>query len=168
MESILGLLDKVEDTLDESNVVPFTSKVLVDKDELHSLIAEVRIKLPTEVKQSRWVVEERNKILLDAKKEAENILEDAKRKMELLVGENEVTKNAMVQAEAIVGDANETAREMRIGAMEYADDVLFQIEKSVKNAMEHIHQQFVGIEDYLTETASTIHNNREELRGRKN
>ena len=34
-------------------------------------------KLPNEIKQSKWVIEERNKILVDAQKEADEMLKEA-------------------------------------------------------------------------------------------
>ncbi|MCT4612922.1 MAG: ATPase [Clostridia bacterium] len=165
---ILELLEKLEGSLEKGNAVLFTDKVLVNKEELYETLTDIRLKLPTEIKQAKWVVEERNKILLDAKKEADTIIADAERELARLVADNEITKKAMDEAERIIEDANQTAREMRLGSIEYADNVLYEMEKSVKSAMEQVHHQFVNMEDHLTETAATIHTNREELRGKKN
>lgn len=68
MDSILQLLEAIEDMLDSSSAVPFTGKVMIDKDELYEIITDIRLKLPNEIKQSKWVIEERNKILIDAQK----------------------------------------------------------------------------------------------------
>ena len=67
MDSILQLLEAIEDMLDSSSAVPFTGKVMIDKDELYEIITDIRLKLPNEIKQS-MVIEERNKILIDAQK----------------------------------------------------------------------------------------------------
>lgn len=167
MESILESLNRLEDMLDSSNSLLFTGKVLADKEEIFSILAEVRSNLPSEIKQSKWVVEERNKILQDAQKEADRIVNDAKRELSTLVSEHEITKKAIEEADRIIDEANETAKQMRVGAVEYADDVLYNMERSVKETMEEIHTQFASVEDHLTETATVIHNNREELkRGR--
>ncbi len=55
----------------------FSNKVQVDKDEIFEIIDEIKMKLPNEIKQSKWVIEERNKILVDAQKEADEMLKEA-------------------------------------------------------------------------------------------
>ena len=65
METVLDLLNELEETLDNSRAVPFSNRVSVDKEELYEIITEIRMKLPNELKQSKWVIEERNKILHD-------------------------------------------------------------------------------------------------------
>ena len=62
MDSVLQLLDELEDVMDSSKAVPFSSKVTVNKEEIYDIISEIRMKLPNELKQSKWVIEERNKI----------------------------------------------------------------------------------------------------------
>ena len=71
MDSVLQLLDELEDVMDSSKAVPFSNKVSVDKEEIYDIISEIRMKLPNELKQSKWVIEERNKILIDAQREAD-------------------------------------------------------------------------------------------------
>ena len=73
MDSVLQLLDELEDVMDSSKAVPFSSKVTVNKEEIYDIISEIRMKLPNELKQSKWVIEERNKILIDAQREADEI-----------------------------------------------------------------------------------------------
>lgn len=65
------------------------------------------MKLPNELKQSKWVIEERNKILIDAQREADEIVKNAEDRMVRLVDENEVTKKAYEQAAAIIDSAKE-------------------------------------------------------------
>ena len=48
---------------------------------IHSKIEEIRLKLPDELKQAKWVKEERQRIIADAAKEADNIIKDAEAKI---------------------------------------------------------------------------------------
>lgn len=41
--------------------MPFSSKCIVDKEEVLDIIKEIRLKLPDELKQAKWVKEERQK-----------------------------------------------------------------------------------------------------------
>ena len=98
MDSVLQLLDELEDVLDSSKAVPFSNKVSVDKEEIYDIISEIRLKLPNELKQSKWVIEERNKILIDAQREADEIVKNAEDRMVRMIDDNEVTKKAYEQA----------------------------------------------------------------------
>jgi vacuolar-type H+-ATPase subunit H len=167
MDTVLQLLDALEDILDQSNSVPFTSKIMINKEEFYEIITEIRLKLPNEIKQSKWVIEERNKILIDAQKEADNLMKDAENRLNKLVDGNEITKKAYEQAEEIIESAKQTSKEMRLGAMEYADEILSHVEKGIKTTMDSIHDQCTSTEDYLTQTINVIYQNRQELRGNK-
>ena len=59
---IFTLLDTLEDLLENGRGLPFSAKVIVDKEEMLDLIKEIRIKLPDELKQAKWVKEERERI----------------------------------------------------------------------------------------------------------
>ena len=65
---IFTLLETLEDILEKSKKVPFTNKAVVDKDEIVEIIQEIRLKLPDELKQAKWIKEERQRILLEAQK----------------------------------------------------------------------------------------------------
>ena len=73
-DTVLKLLEELEQVVDEGRSSPFSNKVQVDKDEIFEIIDEIKMKLPNEIKQSKWVIEERNKILVDAQKEAVSLL----------------------------------------------------------------------------------------------
>ena len=65
---IFTLLETLEDILEKSRTVPFSNKGIVDKEEILELIKEIRLKLPDELKQAKWVKEERARILDEAQK----------------------------------------------------------------------------------------------------
>ena len=167
MENVLELLDALEDVLDDCSTMPFTHKVMIDKEEFIELITDIRLKLPNEMKQSKWVMEERTQILLGAQKEAESHLKEAETKLNQLINDHEVTKKAYEQAEEITETAKQHAREMRLGAIEYADEVLSNVESSLSGLMQQINQQFSAFEQYIQENIDMIHQNRQELRGNK-
>ncbi|NLL70148.1 MAG: ATPase [Epulopiscium sp.] len=167
MDNVLELLDALEDILDDSSTMPFTNKVMIDKEEFIEIITDIRLKLPNELKQSKWVMEERTQILINAQKEAENHLQEAETKLNQLINEHEITKKAYEQAEEITETAKQHAREMRLGAMEYADEILANVEEALVGLMEQVNQQFSAFEQYIQQNINIIHQNRQELRGNK-
>ena len=67
---VLTLLETIEEMLEKSSSIPLTKKAVIDRDEIISVVKEIKLKLPDELKQAKWVKEERQKILVDAQKEA--------------------------------------------------------------------------------------------------
>ena len=164
MESVLQLLDELEEILDNSRAVPFSNKVSVDKEEIYDIISEIRMKLPNELKQSKWVVEGRNKILIDAQKEADEIVKNAEDKVLRLVEDNEVTKKAYDQAAAIIDSAKKTAKEMRLGAIEYSEGMLSEAESKLKELKDVVYSESIKTDEYFAQTLDILSENIQELR----
>ncbi len=143
---IMALLETIEDILERSFTIPVFGKTVVEKDDILDIIKEVRLKLPDEIKQAKWVKEERHRILHEAQKEASTYIKDVETKLVSMVDEHEITKRAMQKAEEIIESAQQTAKDVHQGSKEYADEVLAKLE------------------DILKDTIETIRNNREELR----
>lgn len=89
---IFTLLESLEEILESGSKVPFSSKVMVDIDELRDILEDIRLKLPDELKQAKWVKEERQRIIEDAQKEADNIIQNAESKIVTMIDENAITK----------------------------------------------------------------------------
>lgn len=143
---IFTLLENLEELLESGTKVPFSSKVMVDVEELREVLEDIRLKLPDELKQAKWVKEERQRIIEDAEKEAENLLKEADNKIISLVDEHIITKQALAQKEEIIENANKVSREISLGTRDYADAILEKVE------------------DVLRETLDVVHNNRKELK----
>ena len=94
---IFTLLETLEDILERSKSVPFTEKAIVDKEEVLEIIKDIRLKLPDELKQAKWIKEERNRILVEAQKEAEGIVKEAENRIISMIDEHEITRKAYEQ-----------------------------------------------------------------------
>ena len=135
---ILAILESLEDLVEKGLSVPFSGKCIVDRDEILEIVKEIRLKLPDDLKQAKWVKEERQRILLEAQKEANNIIKDAENKIMSLVDEHEITKKAYEQANEIIANAQKNAREIRLGTREYADSILNKVEEILKDTLDVI------------------------------
>jgi F0F1-type ATP synthase membrane subunit b/b' len=143
---VLSLLEELEEIVDRGTKIPMTGKVLVDDNVIFDLIDRMRSSLPEEIRNAKWVLTERQKIIDEAHTEAERLLERGKTYVEKMAEENEVVKQAQAYAEDIARQAQVYAKEVKFGAMQYADEMLQQVEKSV------------------AETLQGLRGNREELR----
>ena len=133
---IFTLLENLEDILGGGAKVPFSSKVLVDADELREILEEIRLKLPDELKQAKWVKEERQRIIQDAQKEADNIIKNAESKIVTMIDDNVITKKALAQKEEIIENANKVSKEICTGTHEYANAILEKVEEVLKETLE--------------------------------
>ena len=127
---IFTLLETLEDIMEKSRNVPFSTKCVVDREEILEIIKEIRLKLPDEIKQAKWIKEERQRIL-DIIKEAEN-------RIISMIDEHEITKKAYEKKVEIIETANEMSREIKSGTEEYADGVLAGIEVALEDALKII------------------------------
>lgn len=143
---IFTLLETIEEMLENSKSVPFSTKGIVDKEEMLEIIKEIRLKLPEELKQAKWVKEERQRILVEAQKEADDIVKEAENRIISMIDEHEITRKAYEQKAEIIETANEMSREISKGTKDYADNILGNIETALVQALE------------------TIQNNRKELK----
>ena len=135
---IFTLLENIEDILEKSKGVPFSNKVLVDKEEILEIISELRLKLPEELKQAKWIKEERQRILVEAQKEADDIVKEAENRIISMIDEHEITKTAYEKKAEIIETANEMSREISKGTKDYADNVLNGIEVALQEALKII------------------------------
>jgi cell division septum initiation protein DivIVA len=137
---VLVLIDKLDDLVHNAKPVPLTDQVRVDKEEIYDILDQMRATIPEEIKQARWIVKERQEMLAEAKREAERILRERGKwggerlrrgpppPQDRLVSEEEVTKQAERGAEDIIEDARAREREIRLGAEDYADEILNTLE----------------------------------------
>ena len=109
---IYTFLDNLEELLESGAKVPFSSKVMVDAEELREIIEEMRLKIPDELKQAKWVKEERHRIIADAESEAQKRLNDTQNQIVNLIDEHVITKQAQEQKEQIHENANKVAKEI--------------------------------------------------------
>lgn len=125
---ILALIDRIEEIVDNGRTLPLTSARLVDTDKIYDLIDEIRSQFPDELKQARWIVKERQEMLEEAEKEANRILEEARERAQAIASEQEIVKLAEQQAAEILDNARAREREIRLGAEDYADEMLANLE----------------------------------------
>src|SRR5258706_13934594 len=135
---VLVLIDKLDDLIHNARPVPLTDQVRVDREEIYDLLDQMRATIPEEIKQARWIVKERQEMLAEAKREAERIVKEAREQQARLVANEEITRQAERAAEEIVEEAREREREIRLGAEDYADDILSTLEANLQNFLQAV------------------------------
>lgn len=141
----LEIIDQIEELLDGCRRIPFSANIVVNGDEIYDLIEELRNVMPEELKQSRWIVKERENMIEEAQKQAGKIIMDAEGRAEMLIGETEIVKSATRKSEEIMSSIEVRARTIRLEAEDYADEKLANLEAvlhKLLNSIEKGREQF--------------------------
>lgn len=123
LESILNELDEV---LESATTLPLTTKCMVDADRIRDLIDDIRLNIPSEIKQARAVVADRNEILSMAKQEAEELIRKAEERAKALVDNDTIVRQANAKGMALLSEASQKASEMVNQATARSNEMLSQ------------------------------------------
>jgi cell division septum initiation protein DivIVA len=137
---LLSALNELEELIENSGKVPLTRKVMVNEDSILDLLDRIRTTIPEEIRQAKWIIQEREKVMSDSQKEAMRIMENAQKQVEKQAEDSEVARKAKVVAEEIIAKAEQTAQEMREGARIYADEILGALQDRLNKINQQIEQ----------------------------
>lgn len=135
---LFNVLNEMEELVEGCPRVPLTRRVLVDEDKLLDLVDRIRTSLPEEVRQAKWVIQEREKVINDSRKEADRLLDDAQRETLRKADESEITKQARNMAEDIVRRAEDMSAQIKEGARDYADEIMGHLEKNLARMLTEV------------------------------
>ncbi|HPU35597.1 MAG TPA: ATPase [Bacillota bacterium] len=137
---LLSALNELEELIENSGRVPLTRKVMVNEDSILDLLDRIRTTIPEEIRQAKWIIQEREKVMSESQKEARRIVENAQKQVEKQAEDSEVVRKAKAVAEEIIARAERTAQEMREGAREYADEILSALQDKLNKINQQIEQ----------------------------
>ncbi len=129
------ILDRMEFLIHNSKGVPFTRHKAIDEAALLALIDELHQSLPGDIKEARWTVEERERLLQEAQREASRINTSAAQRADQMVQEHALVRQAQARAEALVREAEQHAAQIRKAADEYVAEVMEKLEGQLMRAV---------------------------------
>ncbi|MCA9993964.1 MAG: hypothetical protein KDE29_23450 [Anaerolineales bacterium] len=132
---IQHLVDRLEQVLSESRRLPLTALLMVDEDQIFNIVDQLRVAIPEEVKRANRIEAEKERILAQAKEEAERIRQLAKQEAGELVRRDSVTSAAEQRAENILERARHDAEVLRHDADSYVVEVLSKLEEDLGHSL---------------------------------
>lgn len=125
---ILHLVDRLEELFNESRPIWLTHSVIVDEDRMLDLIDQMRVAIPEEIKKAQQIITQRDRVLAQAKEEANRTVALAREKAEKRLEDNEIIQSAKVRADQIVEQAHQEAAVTQHEADKYILDTLTNLE----------------------------------------
>lgn len=122
------ILRRVIDIIDSSPGMPMSASVRVNKEEVLELLEEAVSRLPDELRSARWLLKEREEFRARSRREADELIAEAKARVAHMVQRQEVVKAAEQRAAQIIEDAEAAARRMRRETEDYCDQKLASFE----------------------------------------
>lgn len=154
------LLEDLEDVLDDATSMPMTKKSLVDVDKIKTIIEDIRLNTPQETKQAKAIVDSRNNILDEAKKEAAEIIAEAQAQARELVARDQITQTAQAEAAEIMARAKEEGdayvRDAQNQASEILGNATTQANDMVTNAQNKSREMLTAVNNYADDTLLSI------------
>ena len=142
------VIEEIEDYLDSCKSAPLSqTKIIVNRDDIDSLIEELKTKTPAEIRKYQKIISNQDAILQDARKKADAIIEEAHLQTNKLVSEhvimneaynraNEVVEVATKQATEMLDKATIESNDIRTSAIEYTDNLLKNVQDIIVASMD--------------------------------
>jgi len=143
--SVEDLVEELIEIITSAKSMPVSSSAIVTRDEVLDLLEAIREELPEELRRARRMLRDHEELLAAARREAADIVGDARVQAERMVQRTEIVRQAEHRAVRIVEDAEAAARQMRHETEDYVD------------------QKLAGFEIVLDRTMKTVRTGRERL-----
>ena len=168
-------IDQIEDFIDSCKYQTFSkTNIIVDKEELDGLLEELRARTPEEIRHYQRIINNKEAILEDARRKAEEMINEATVHTNELVNEHEIMQQAYARANEIVRQATQQGQDIldkavseantyRSSAAQYMDDLLAQLENTTVGSLNNLTSIFSNFHSEMSGYIDTIRDNRAEL-----
>ena len=112
--NIVELLEYLQDLIENSPKVPISGKTMVDRKEVLDVIDQIINYLPDQFKKAQWVMNERERILSEAKKEYDSVKKETMEMMRQNVENHDVVKEAKIRAQEIVCSCSKRCKSYKV------------------------------------------------------
>lgn len=173
--SVIQLLEYLEEIIETGGKVLMTGKVMVDKKEALNTIEQIINSLPEEFKKAQWILSEKERILGEAVKDAEIMKKENVDMLKKQIENHSITKEAQARADQIIASAQKDAKDMRLGARDYADEILNELDSAINAkynemlmSLKNDYQTFMNsLQNNINSTSGTVRENIKELKNMK-
>lgn len=138
-QHIEDIITTLYDMIQDAKSVPLASdKCILERDKALDLLDEIIAQLPAELKQSRTIVESRNELIGQARRESEIIVRQAQERAAEMVTQEAIYQEAKRQCQEMVLQTQSRMAELRRVSNAYMDDALMRTEEAMAQALAEV------------------------------
>ena len=136
IEDIIGAL---YDLVQDARSMPLAAdKCILERDRVLDMLDEIIAQLPSELKQSRTIVESRNELISQARREAELIMRQAQEQAKQMITKEAIYAESKRRAEELVAQTQERVNALKKAGNDYMDDSLRKTEEVIAEALANV------------------------------
>lgn len=133
---IEDIITALYDLIQDARGLPLgADKCIVERDKVLDMLDEISAQLPAELKQSRTIVDSRNELIGQAKREAEAIVRKAQEEADRLVSQQAIYEEAKRKCTEMVAQTKEQIANLRKVSNDYMDDALRRTEEAIAQSL---------------------------------
>ena len=117
--------------IDAARPMPLSTSVMINRDEVMTLLESALAAVPDETRQARWLLRERDEVLARARVDANLVIDEARSRVAQMVQRTEVVRSAERRARQLLDDAQIQSRRRRHEVDEYCERKLAQFASAV-------------------------------------
>ena len=139
-EDIIGAL---YDMVQDARSMPLSADKCIlerDRDRVLDMLDEIIAQLPGELKQARTIVESRNELVSQARREADSVIREAQEKANQLLTKEAIYEEAKKRSEELVSQTQNRINQLRKAANEYMDESLRQTEEVIASTLNEVRE----------------------------
>ncbi len=138
-QNIEQIISALYDMVQDARGLPLgADKCILERDKVLDMLDEIIAQLPVELKQARTIVDSRNELIGQARREAESMIRQAQEKATELDAEENIYKEAKRQCQEMVLQTQARMADLRKASNDYMDDALRRTEESVAMSLEDV------------------------------
>ena len=138
---IEDLITSLYDMVQDARALPLAAdKCILERDKALDLLDEIIAQRPAELKQSRTIVESRNELIGQARREAENIIHRAREEAEMLVSQQAIYQEAKRQCTELVEETKSQIDQLQQASNEYMEDALRRTEEAIMQSLGEVQE----------------------------
>ena len=136
IEDIIGALYTM---VEDARALPLgADKCILERDKVLDMLDEILALMPAELKQSRAIVESRNELIGQARREAEGIVRQAQQKASELVSEQAIYLEAKRQCKEMYEQTQNRINELKKVSNAYMDDALRRTQEAIAQSLAEV------------------------------
>ncbi len=138
-QTIEDIISALYDMVQDARALPLgADKCILERDKVLDMLDEIIAQLPVELKQARTIVESRNELIGQARREAESLIRQAQDKANQMVAEEAIYQEAKRQCQELVAQTQTRMADLRKASNDYMDDALRRTEEAIVMSLEDV------------------------------
>lgn len=138
-QNIEDIISALYDMVQDARALPLgADKCILERDKVLDMLDEIIAQLPVELKQARTIVESRNELIGQARREAEGLIRQAQDQADKMVEQETIYQEAKRQCKEMVLQTQNRMNELRKASNDYMDDALRRTEEAISMSLEDV------------------------------